>query len=594
MKKMLLSAIFMIATLFTTKAQTTFYIDGDATAGGNGLSWATAFQTLQSAIDAASGTTTYNIFMKAGTYKQITNITAHNFNIYGGFNGTETWHNQANPTTNPTIFDGDINDDDVFGVWGSGLNDNLQSLWVFQGGSAYTVNVNGITFKGAYRPNTWGNGSAVIIRNNNIHVTFTNCRFKENSSGGATGGGAVNIEAGVFGSNITTIFDKCLFDSNTNRGASSRGSAVLVYTAGGGIASAQFTNCVFKNNLCFSSGNPAVIYQASSSSNNGNGSITLNAYNNTFVGNNSHGVFAWNGHADPQLTANFHNNLLYNNGSYESFIPGNSATSAHPYNISCFNNYWAHPVSDQFVTVSQGSNITGSTPEFTDAVGGDYSLTSISPCIDLGGGFVSLPDAFDYAGNPRTFNGIIDIGAFEYNDGSMNNCDITNVDVNNVSACDPVSNTYSVDLTVFYDSPPSTGMLSVNNQDFTITSSPQSLTLTNLPSDGIGVSLEVVFTANSSCDYGLASQAWQAPESCLSTSGLEETTLAQIQIFPNPASNFIYVQMEKPEGFKIYSISGQAMGAFESSPQQKVNISALSNGMYFLQTESGQIVKFTK
>ncbi len=55
-------------------------------------------------------------------------------------------------------------------------------------------------------------------------------------------------------------------------------------------------------------------------------------------------------------------------------------------------------------------------PEFTDSTNHNFSLTAISPCINVGTPnslSLGLPD-FDLAGNPRVVDGRIDIGAYEY------------------------------------------------------------------------------------------------------------------------------------------------------------------------------------
>jgi hypothetical protein len=60
-------------------------------------------------------------------------------------------------------------------------------------------------------------------------------------------------------------------------------------------------------------------------------------------------------------------------------------------------------------------------PMFADSLGGDFSLSYNSPCIDAG--TLDLPDGivlpeFDLAGNPRIVNGQVDMGAFEFQGNS--------------------------------------------------------------------------------------------------------------------------------------------------------------------------------
>lgn len=63
-------------------------------------------------------------------------------------------------------------------------------------------------------------------------------------------------------------------------------------------------------------------------------------------------------------------------------------------------------------TTPAGINVYEGNPQFVDAANNDYHLTESSPCIDAGDN-TNVP-AIDYDGNQRPYNGIIDIGAYEY------------------------------------------------------------------------------------------------------------------------------------------------------------------------------------
>jgi hypothetical protein len=91
---------------------TRWYVNASA-AGGNGTSWACAFNDLQQALAASDAGD--EIWVAKGTYKPTTGTdrTAsfamkNGVAIYGGFNGTETAQNQRNRATNVTILSGDI------------------------------------------------------------------------------------------------------------------------------------------------------------------------------------------------------------------------------------------------------------------------------------------------------------------------------------------------------------------------------------------------------------------------------------------------------------------------------------------------------
>src|SRR2546430_10491301 len=95
-----------LATFLTTPATIakTIYVNANQTnSAPDGLTWATAFNTVQSSAAAASPGD--EIWVAASAYFE--NITLrHDVAIYGGFRGVETNLNQRNWTTNVTILDG--------------------------------------------------------------------------------------------------------------------------------------------------------------------------------------------------------------------------------------------------------------------------------------------------------------------------------------------------------------------------------------------------------------------------------------------------------------------------------------------------------
>ncbi|MBL4658812.1 MAG: FG-GAP repeat protein, partial [Alcanivoracaceae bacterium] len=100
-----------------------YYVDMNASAGGDGYSWNTAFVNLQDALDVA--VSNHEIWVAQGVYYpdvgggQVDDDRLASFtlidgvSIYGGFDGTETQLNQRDPETNITILSGDITQDDA-------------------------------------------------------------------------------------------------------------------------------------------------------------------------------------------------------------------------------------------------------------------------------------------------------------------------------------------------------------------------------------------------------------------------------------------------------------------------------------------------
>ncbi len=94
-------------------------------------------------------------------------------------------------------------------------------------------------------------------------------------------------------------------------------------------------------------------------------------------------------------------------------------------------------------------------------------------------------------------------------------CAIAAITTGNQSSCNSANNTYTQDLTVTYSNPPNSGNLVVNNQSFSITSSPQIITLTNLAADGNSVTVTASFSDNSACTF-TAPNLYSAPNPCVS------------------------------------------------------------------------------
>ncbi len=113
----LLGALFASALMpQATHAASPIFVDDDAADGGDGLSWATALNDLESAIEmAAPGE---EVWVAEGTYyptylvdpadpRSATFYLKGNVAVYGGFTGTETQLTQrTNPLDHPTILDG--------------------------------------------------------------------------------------------------------------------------------------------------------------------------------------------------------------------------------------------------------------------------------------------------------------------------------------------------------------------------------------------------------------------------------------------------------------------------------------------------------
>jgi len=256
-------------------AQSVLYVDDDAPAGGDGLTWTTAHRYLQDALAAAaaSGGGVPEIRVAQGTYKpdqgagQTPGSRTATFNpthvndLKGGYAGL----GQPDPDTRDiaafkTVLSGDLNGDDQTG----GTNAE-NSYSIFTIGSVYPYKIEGftITAGNANAPcesaNCQGGGmnlgycgtqvtdctfeqnhgsaaAAVFITGWDSGPRFLRCQFRDNSAG--YGGGALVID-----NNSTPRFTDCSFIRNS----ATHGGVAWVGT-GWGRAGPTFTNCLFREN----------------------------------------------------------------------------------------------------------------------------------------------------------------------------------------------------------------------------------------------------------------------------------------------------------------------------------------------------------
>ncbi len=259
-----------------------WYVDGSVSSSGDGLSWANAKKTIQTAENAAdafdNGGDGKHIWVAEGTCRSANNnvpvvlIDDEDISILGAFEGDE---NPASFDTDDrfdingdmiyeTILDGDVNSDDN---GSSGRSDNSYHVVTI----AVDTTVDGFTITNGFanHPTDYftktGGGMLVGF---NTNPTISNCIFTNNEA--AHQGGALSIKRG----STATITD-CDFENNTSTSA---GGAVLVHDA----EAVTFTNCSFTNNSSPISGGGAINFTGSDNVN-----LTALLDNCVFEGNSS-------------------------------------------------------------------------------------------------------------------------------------------------------------------------------------------------------------------------------------------------------------------------------------------------------------------
>jgi hypothetical protein len=263
-KKQTLFAVLAIQFCFFQSQAQTIYVNAAQATNGDGVTWATAFNNLQSAIDVA--TLANEIWVTQGTYypskdrfgvatptdvRTKTFYINKNIKVFGGFLGTETAFGQRD-INNTTILSGDIgivNDivDNAYHIVyidGSSSNGNIDNSCILNG-----FKINGGNANGSSSMNRYGGGlfCDAFGAGKSCNPLLINNIFKDNIA--FYNGGAI-ANFGFYGVSSPFIIN-CYFLNNK----AESGGAIFNYSVDNGICSPIITKCFFGGNIANSSTN---------------------------------------------------------------------------------------------------------------------------------------------------------------------------------------------------------------------------------------------------------------------------------------------------------------------------------------------------
>ena len=295
--KNLLTIILMLLITTSTLTAKTIYVKTNGNDSNNGNSWATAYKTLQKALENAAAEDeiwvangTYKPTVKAGNGTQdrdMAFVLVPDVKLYGGFVGTETSLSQRQlppfGTPSATILSGDldnsgtISDGDAYhvvisagnvgtacldgftiteGVTYIGMESNIsvneQIIERSYGGGIICINSSpiftNVTISGNYASGTRGYGGGMY--NKNSSPTLTNVVISNNIADGFGGGMRNN--------NSTPELTHVIISGNTTTGSSSSGGGM--YNSNSSIT---LVNATIENNTASLSGGGIFNYESS-------------------------------------------------------------------------------------------------------------------------------------------------------------------------------------------------------------------------------------------------------------------------------------------------------------------------------------------
>lgn len=426
-----ISTLTLIAVASPALAAT-LYVDAGAPPGGDGLSWATAYDNLNEALDSAVNGD--EIRISQGVYKPDIGpgrtpgdrnahfyITA-GITVRGGFAGiSEIDPDVRNFQLFETMLSGDLsgNDQPAF------VNYEDNSRNVVQHGPGeplVSFALEGVTITGGNAdddtgPFPAGHGGGLCLLG---CAALQHCRFIANSARIAGGGAFV-------ASTMPATLDHCTFLDN--RVTDSAGES----DGGGGALLANLTqlhifNCLFARNTSDSHGGAFHNFHM------------LSFMVNCVIADNHAGLLGGGvAGSGPGGSLDFYNCILWGNDADDGNTLDDQVTIL-------FGAVFDHNIIEGWTTTPPGAfavSVSGSDPLFANAAGGDYHIGPASPCVEAGTRGDNTPaEAIlgdtDVDGEPRIAGCEIDIGIDELPFGATASGDLNGDGIVNAADVQPL------------------------------------------------------------------------------------------------------------------------------------------------------------
>ena len=399
-----------------------------------------------------------------------------------------------------------------------------------------------------------GNGNSVIINNNNgLTASAVLDGFIITGGNADKGGGMYNND------HVFPVIRNCIFRNNST---SLTGNGGGMYN--GAHAAATVINCIFTGNTAGIDGGGML-----------NVSSDASIINCVFWGNSSAGSGGgiYNTLANPIIT--------------NTIIWGNTAVVNNTYGL--YNGSSADPIisyCDIQDEVFSGTGNISQDPLLTDATGGDYSLKNVSPCLDAG-----TPDTaglmignIDILGKDRIVGAAIDMGSNEFQG--------TTVPVDLIRFSGNIQNGVA---SLQWES-----AVENNLQGYIVEKSLDGLSYTaaaNLNPKGSNSRYTYTLTQSEPTVYyrlDMVDYNGNHSYSDVITLSQNDNPQISVSVYPNPAADYIYLKASVAGKINIFTTSGRLIKTEKVQPGlNKINIRALSSGIYFIQTKETN-VKFIK